>query len=123
MLKKAPWPVIPILVRIPLYLEIYTGICSDIVLRPAVKISMDKNGYEEFAGKIPLETGVAFEVSGSAHAVSNALKNTGYMNITVAHPGELSWIIKSKKNIDKMDSLKLAKLHPVGMIPESHLLD
>ena len=30
--------------------------------------------------------------------------------------------MKSKKKNDKVDSLKLAKLHLVGMLPESHLL-
>ena len=41
----------------------------------------------------------------------------------MAHPKELSWITKSKKKNDRVDSIKLAKLHLVGMIPESHLLD
>ena len=47
----------------------------------------------------------------------------GYDDITVAHPKELSWIVKSKKKNDRVDSLKLAKLHLVGMLPESHLLE
>ncbi len=47
----------------------------------------------------------------------------GYGDITVAHPKELSYITKSKKKNDRVDSLKLAKLHLVGMIPESNLLD
>ena len=47
----------------------------------------------------------------------------GYSDITVAHPKELSRIVKSKKKNDKVDSIKLAKLHLVNMIPESHLLD
>ena len=50
------------------------------------------------------------------------MKDLGYNDITVAHPWELSCITKSKKN-DRVDSIKLAKLHLVGMIPESHLLD
>ena len=50
------------------------------------------------------------------------MKDLGYNDITVAHPKELSWITKSKKN-DLADSIKLAKLHLVEMIPESHLLD
>ena len=49
------------------------------------------------------------------------MKDLGYNDITVAHPKELSWITKSKKN-DRVNSTKLAKLHLVGMIPESHLL-
>ena len=51
------------------------------------------------------------------------MKDLGYNDITVAHPKELSWITKSKKKNDRVDSVKLAKLHLVGMIPESHLLD
>ena len=51
------------------------------------------------------------------------MKGLGYNNVTVAHPKELSWITKSKKKNDRVDSVKLAKLHLVGMIPESHLLD
>jgi transposase len=47
----------------------------------------------------------------------------GYSDITVAHPKELSWIIKSKKKNDHVDSNKLARLHLVDMIPESHLLN
>ena len=38
----------------------------------------------------------------------------------MAHPKELAWIIKSKKKTDKVDSLKLAKLHLVNMLPEQH---
>ena len=83
---------------------------------------MNKDRYTEFIKKIPLETRIAFEAYESAYAVSRALKNLGYNDITVVHPGELSCISKSKKN-DCVDSIKLAKLHLVGMIPESRLLD
>ena len=41
----------------------------------------------------------------------------------MALPKELSWIVKSKKKNDRVDSLRLAKLHLVGMLPESHLLE
>ncbi|MGC8726354.1 MAG: IS110 family transposase [Thermoplasmata archaeon] len=100
-----------------------TYMAPDGDIKEQFKFSMDKKGYDEFAVKIPLNTKIAFEASGSAYAVSKALKNIGYTDITVAHPKELSWIIKSKKKNDKVDSLKLAKLHLVGMIPESHLLN
>jgi hypothetical protein len=70
-----------------------------------------------------VETRIAFEASESAYAVSRALKDLGYNDITVAHPGELSWITKSKKKNDRVGSIKLEKVHPVGIIPESHLLD
>ena len=63
----------------------------------------------------------AFEASGSAYTVSKTLKDLGYSDITVAHPKELGWITRLKKN--RVDNLKLAKLHLVNMIPESHLLD
>ena len=92
-------------------------------IKEGFKFLMNKEGYSEFRKKIPLETRIAFEASGSAYAVSNQLKGLGYNDITVAHPKELSWITKSKKKNDRVDSIKLAKLHLVGMIPESHLLD
>ena len=65
---------------------------------------------------------IAFEASGLAYAVSNKLKSLEYEYLTEAHPKELSWIVKSKKKNDHVDSVKLAKLHMVNMIPESHLL-
>ena len=92
-------------------------------IKEGFKFPMNKEGYTEFRKKIPVETRIAFEASGSAYAVSKALKDLGYNDITVAHPKELSWITKSKKKNDRVDSTKLAKLHHVGMIPESHLLD
>ena len=57
-----------------------------------------------------------------AYAVFRALKRLGYEDIAVAHPKDLVWIIKSKKKNDSVDSLKIAKLHMAGMLPESHLL-
>ncbi len=50
------------------------------------------------------------------------MKSLGFEHLTVAHPKELSWIIRSKKKNDHVDSVKLAKLHMVNMIPEAHLL-
>ena len=58
---------------------------------------MNRDGYTEFRNKIPLETRIAFEASGSAYAVSRALKDLGYNDITVAHPGELSMDNKIKE--------------------------
>ncbi|MDG7037414.1 MAG: IS110 family transposase, partial [Nitrososphaerota archaeon] len=55
--------------------------------------------------------------------VYRRLRELGYEDITVAHPKELKWITKSKKKNDRVDSLKIAKLLMVGMLPESHLLD
>ena len=92
-------------------------------IKEGFKFPMNSEGYSEFRKKIPLETRIAFEASGSAYAVTRALKDPGYNDITVAHPRELSWITKSKKKNDRVDSIKLAKLHLVGMILESHLLD
>jgi transposase len=100
-----------------------TYMAPDGDIKEQFKFPMTAEGYVEFTKKIPLETRIAFEASGSAYAVSGSLKRLGYSDITVAHPKELSWITKSKKKNDKVDSLKLAKLHLVGMIPESHLLD
>lgn len=84
--------------------------------------SMDISGYNRFSEKIPKDVRIAFEASGSAYVVDRNLRKLGYSDITVAHPKELSWIIKSKKKNDRVDSLKLARLHLVNMIPESHLL-
>jgi hypothetical protein len=53
---------------------------------------------------------------------STNLRSLGYDSVTVAHPKTLSLIVKSKKKNDHVDSVKLAKLHLVNMIPESHLL-
>ncbi len=84
---------------------------------------MSDNGYNLFKEKVPDEVRIAFEASGLAYVVYNRLKSLGYSDLTVAHPKELSWIVKSKKKNDHVDSVKLAKLHMVNMIPESHLLN
>ena len=86
------------------------------------EFTMNNDGYREFASRIPMETRIAFEASGSAYVVDRTLRELGYSDITVAHPKELAWIVKSKKKNDKVDSLKLAKLHLVNMLLESHLL-
>lgn len=83
---------------------------------------MTPEGYRTFGEKVPKEMRVAFEASGFAYAVSKVLKNIGYDYITARHPMEIAYITNSKKKNDKVDSLELAKLHLVGMIPESHLL-
>jgi hypothetical protein len=57
-----------------------------------------------------------------AYVVDRTLRELGYSDITIPHPRELSWIVKSKRKNDKVDSLKLAKLHLVGMLPETHQL-
>jgi len=84
--------------------------------------SMNDDGYSIFASRVPREARVAFEATGMAYPVFRALRSYGY-DVTVAHPKELAWIVKSKKKNDRVDSLKIAKLHLVGMLPESHLLD
>ena len=91
-----------------------THISPDGEIKERFNFPMNRDRYTEFRKKIPLETRIAFEAYESAYAVSRALKNLGYNDITVVHPGELSCISKSKKN-DCVDSIKLAKLHLVGM--------
>ena len=76
-------------------------------IKEGFKFPMNREGYYEFRKKIPLETRIAFEASGSAYAVARALKDLGYNDITVAHPKELSWITNSKKKNDRVDSIKL----------------
>jgi len=84
---------------------------------------MNEEGYAYFAKRVPKEARVAFESTIMAYPIMRALKTHGYMDVTVAHPKELAWIVRSKKKNDRVDSLKIAKLHMVGMLPESHLLD
>ena len=83
---------------------------------------MSEEGYTYFSGRVPKDAKVAFEATGMAYPFSRTLREHGYRDITVAHPAELAWIVKSKKKNDKADSLKIAKLHLAGMLPESHLL-
>ncbi|MGA3297045.1 MAG: transposase [Candidatus Bathyarchaeia archaeon] len=82
---------------------------------------MTEEGYAFFASRVPKEARIAFESTIMAYPISRALRMHGYMDVTVAHPKTLTWIVKSKKKNDKVDSLKIAKLHMAGMLPESHL--
>ena len=102
--------------------SVATYLSPDGEVKDNFEFTMNNDGYNEFASRIPMETRIAFEASGSAYVVNSTLRKLGYCDITVAHPKELSWIVKSKKKNDKVDSLKLAKLHLVNMLPESHLL-
>jgi transposase len=83
---------------------------------------MNEEGYAYFASRVPKEARVAFESTIMAYPIMRALRMHGYVDVTVAHPKTLAWIVKSKKKNDRVDSLKIAKLHMVGMLPESHLL-
>ena len=84
---------------------------------------MNEEGYAYFANRVPKEARVAFESTIMAYPIMRALREHGYTDVTVAHPKTLAWIVKSKKKNDRVDSLKIAKLHMAGMLPESHLLD
>ena len=85
-------------------------------------ISMSDDGYSSFASKVPKDARIAFEATSMAYPVSRRLTALGYSDITVAHSKELAWIVKSKKKNDRIDSLKIARLHMAHMLPESHLL-
>ena len=82
-----------------------TYMAPDGEIKEEFRFFMNTERYSEFARNIPLETRIAFEAS--AYSVSRALKGLGYNDITVAHPKELSWITKSKKKNDRVDSIKL----------------
>ena len=84
---------------------------------------MNEEGYAFFASRVPKNARVAFESTIMAYPISRALGMHRYSDVTVAHPKTLAWIVKSKKKNDRVDSLKIAKLHMAGMLPESHLLD
>ena len=96
-------------------------LCSDGDVKDSFEFAMNSEGYENFASRIPKDGRIAFEASGLAYVINNTLRQFGYSDITVAHPKELVWIVKSKRKNDKLDNLKLAKLHLVNMLPESHL--
>ncbi len=91
-------------------------------VRDQFEFSMNPEGFDEFASRVPRETRIAFEASGLAYMVSGKLRDLRYCDITIAHPKELSWIVKTKRKNDQGNSIKLAKLYLVGMIPEAHLL-
>jgi len=84
---------------------------------------MNEEGYAFFASRVPKHARVAFESTIMAYPISRALRMHGYSDVTVAHPKTLAWIVRSKRKNDRVDSLKIAKLHMAGMLPESHLLD
>jgi transposase len=83
---------------------------------------MSEEGYALFSGKVPKDARIAFEATLMAYPFARTLRDLGYTDITVAHPKELAWIVRSKKKNDRADSLKIAKLHLAGLLPESHLL-
>jgi hypothetical protein len=82
---------------------------------------MSEEGYAFFASRVSKDAKVAFESTIMAYPISRALKMHGYSDITVAHPKTLAWIVRSKKKNNRVDSLKIAKLHMAGTLPESHL--
>jgi transposase len=88
----------------------------------AFSFKMNDEGLSLFTENVPKDARIAFEATMMAYPFSRSLRSLGYSDITVAHPAELAWIVKSKRKNDKIDSLKIAKLHLVGMLPESHLL-
>jgi hypothetical protein len=84
---------------------------------------MNEEGYAYFASRVPKDARVAFESTIMAYPIFRALRMHGCSDVTVAHPKTLAWIVKSKRKNDRVDSLKIARLHMAGMLPESHLLD
>ena len=91
-------------------------------LREQFSFSMNPDGYARFSEKIPRKRELHSNPPDLPMLFSTRWR-MGYDDITVAHPKELSWIVKSKKKNDRVDSLRPAKLHLVGMLPESHLLE
>ena len=87
-----------------------------------ITFKMTSEGYRLLADRLPEGTKIACEAMGVTYPFFRAMHEQYGFNVAVANPKELSWIVKSKKKSDKIDSLKLAKLHQVGMLPEAHLL-
>src|SRR5437899_1463151 len=61
------------------------------------RMSMDDDGYTLFASRVPKDARIAFEATNMAYPVARRLNALGYHDVTVAHPQELAWIVKSKK--------------------------
>ncbi|MDG7047999.1 MAG: hypothetical protein JRN61_03375 [Nitrososphaerota archaeon] len=99
-----------------------TTLSPDGDVKDVFDFPMNEEGYRAFAERVPKDARIGFEATGMAYPVYRRLRELGYEDITVAHPKELKWITKSKKKNDHVDTLKIAKLLMVGMLPESHLL-
>ena len=80
--------------------SVATYLLPDGTEKDQFSFTMNADGYKAFSEKIPKDVRITFEASGSAYSVDRNLRNLGYSDITVAHPKELSWIIKSKKKND-----------------------
>ena len=65
---------------------------------------MDEAGYATLKERVPADARIVFESSGTAYPFFRQLRSLGFADITVAHPKELAWIVKSKKKNDKVDS-------------------
>ncbi|MCL5068380.1 MAG: IS110 family transposase [Thaumarchaeota archaeon] len=83
---------------------------------------MGSEGYQMLADRLPEGTKIACEAMGVVYPFYRTMHEKYGFDVAVANVKELAWITKSKKKSDKIDSLKLARLHMVGMLPESHLL-
>jgi transposase len=77
---------------------------------------MVSQGYQLFSSGVPKDARIGCEATGMAYPLVRALKEMGYSDITVANPKQLSWIVKSKKKSDKIDSEKIAKLLMAGIL-------
>lgn len=86
------------------------------------EFEMNSLGYESVSKRVPRGARIACEATGMTYPLVRALEGYGY-DVTVANPKQLKWIVRSKKKNDKADSLKIARLHMSGMLPESHLLE
>jgi transposase len=93
------------------------------LVQETFSFSMDDEGYLLFSRKVPANARIAFEATSMAYPFSRMLRTLGYSDITAAHATELAWIVRSKKKNDRADSLKIARLHMAGMIPESYVPD
>ena len=65
---------------------------------------MNEEGYSLFASRVlkdaRIDARIAFEPTIMAYPISRALRMHGYSDITVAHPKELAWVVRSKKKND-----------------------
>lgn len=70
--------------------------------------------------KVPQPFAVCYEAScGYGHLYEQFVKLA--QRVTVAHPGQLAWIYKSKKKHNRIDAAKLAKLLYADLVPAVHV--
>lgn len=75
---------------------------------------------ERIAREVPRPFSVCFEAS-CGYGYLHGRLSTLAQSVSVAHPGQLRLIFKSKKKCDRVDAAKLAKLLYLDAVPQVHV--